>query len=79
MPNMRTLLRWMGSKLGMVTWYHISATYPLPNGHATMSLTCSVRPWLHVENYPELVAYVATQAHVAGAKPNIICITRLGP
>ena len=75
---MRTLLRWIGRKCGLGTWYHVAATYPLPSGYATMSLTCSVRPWLHADNYPELVAYVATQAGADGVKPNIVSLTRLG-
>ena len=43
-----------------------------------MSLTCGMRPWLHSDNYSELVAYVKTQADNKTATPNIVSITRLG-
>ena len=76
---MRTLLRWIGRKLGMTTWYHIAATYPLGGGgYATLSCTCGIAPWLHHENYQDLVAYVKTQADNKAATPNIVSITRLG-
>jgi hypothetical protein len=75
---MRKLLRWVGKKCGMVTWYHVAATYPVQFGYATMSLTCYVRPWLHADNYQELVAYVAMHADTKEAKPNIVSLTRLG-
>ena len=76
--TMRILLRWIGRKCGMTTWYHIAAMYPLPNGSATMSMTCEVRPWLHSDNYQELVAYVKAQADSTTTTPNIVSITRLG-
>lgn len=75
---MRKLLRWIGRHCGITTWYHIAATYPLPNGSATMSLTCAMRPWLHSDNYSDLVAYVKTQADSKTTTPNIVSITRLG-
>jgi hypothetical protein len=76
---MRTLLRWIGRKLGVRTWYHVSATYPLSGGgSATMSCTLSVRPWLHSDNFSELVDFMKTQASYKNETPAIVSITRLG-
>ena len=75
----RRLLRWTGRKLGLVTWYHVTATYPVSGGKAALSLTCSVRPWLHHDNFLDLVEYVDSQAGTEkGGKPNIVSLTRLG-
>lgn len=76
---MRKLLRWICQRCGLVTWYHVAATYPLPNGYATVSFTCWVRPWLHADNYQDLEALVAARAQTTSVKPNILSLTRLGP
>jgi hypothetical protein len=63
----------------MTTWYHVAAIYPIEGGGwATLSCTCSVRPWLHHDNYQDLVAYVQTQADNKSVTPNVVSITRLG-
>lgn len=78
--GMRKLLRWIGAKLGIKTWYHVAATYPLcEGGFGTLSCTCGMRPWLHHDNYQSLVDYVQTQTDRKGVRPNLVSITRLGP
>lgn len=76
---MRKLLRWIGSALGMRTWYHVAAIYPLGGGgFATLSCACGIRPWLHHDNYQAMVDYVQTQAERKDVRPNVVSITRLG-
>jgi hypothetical protein len=47
-------------------------------GSATMSCTLSVRPWLHSDNFSELVDFMKTQASYKNETPAIVSITRLG-
>lgn len=76
---MRALLRRIAGAIGMRTWYHVAATYPLGGGgFATLSCVCGMHPWLHHENYQALVDYVKAQSKDADVTPNIVSITRLG-
>jgi len=75
---MSNLLRRLARACGLKTWYLVTATYPIGGGYGTVTCTCSVAPWLHIDNYPDLLAYVKTQASSSAATPNIIGVTRLG-
>jgi hypothetical protein len=79
--TMKKALRWLGRKLGIATWYHVAGTYQRDShmGTAVISLTVYVRPWIHEDNYPEVVAYVESQADKPKTTPCITSITRLGP
>ena len=74
---MRKVFRWVCVKFGLKMWYYITATYPTAGGYATISCTCSVAPWLHNDNFSELVEYIKTQANSNTVTPNIVNITRL--
>lgn len=77
---MKKFLRWLGRKCGVSTWYHVAAIYQQDShiGSSVMSLTCRVTPWLHEDNYRELVNYVKSQAERPTTTPSITSITRLG-
>lgn len=78
---MKKFLRWLGKKLGFSTWYHVAATYQQDSHMNTsvMSLTVRVAPWIHEDNYREVLEWVQTQATRPAAMPCITSITRLGP
>ena len=73
-------LRRLARALGWSTSYHVAATYNRDShiGFSVISMTVSVRPWLHADNYSELVAYVKTQAERPVGTPSITSITKLG-
>lgn len=77
--GMRKLIRTVAKRLGVKTGYHVSAEFKIADGHATISMTVTVTPWIHVDNYKDLVDYVHTKATGAEATPTITSITRLGP
>lgn len=78
--KLRRLVRWLATKAGWRTSYHVAATYPLSDhlGYGTMSLTVAVRPWIHRDNYRSLVEYLREQASGCKGTPNITSITKLG-
>jgi hypothetical protein len=77
---MRTLIRWLAAKAGYSTSYHVAATYNRDSHvvYSILSMTVSVRPWIHRDNYADLVAYVKTQATGCVGEPNITGLTKLG-
>jgi hypothetical protein len=80
MSKARTTLRALAKKLGMSTSYHVAAVYTQDShmSESIISMTITVKPWLHVDNYAEIVAYVKTQATRCVDTPNITSVTRLG-
>ncbi len=78
---MKKLIRKIASWAGVSTSYHVAGTYNIDShmGHAIISLTVNVSPWIHVDNYKEIVAYVKTQTagRIVG-DPSITSITKLG-
>ena len=78
---MKKFLRWLGKKLGFSTCYHVAATYQQDSymNTSVMSLTVRVAPWIHEDNYCEVVDFVKTQATRPATTPSITSITRLGP
>lgn len=77
---MRTLIRRLAAKAGYSTSYHVAATYNRDShmGYSVLSMTVSVKPWIHRDNYAEVVAYVKTQATGCIGEPNITSLTKLG-
>ena len=76
---MRKLIRIVAKRVGVETSYHVAAEFGIADGHATISMTVTMTPWIHVDNYKDLVNYVHTKATRAKATPTITSITRLGP
>lgn len=76
----RTLIRRIARRLGVTTCYHVAAAYQRDSyvGLSVLSLTVTVKPWLHTDNYRELVDYVQSQAIRPNNTPNITSITKLG-
>lgn len=76
----RHLLRRAAHALGWSTNYHVAATYNRDShmGFCVVSMTVTVRPWLHSGNYRDLVAYVQSQAIQPVGPPNITSVTKLG-
>lgn len=77
---MKKFIRRAARKLGVTTWYHVSAIYQ-QDSHTnitTVSLLCKMRPWLHDENYAEVVKYVESQAVRPTSPPVITSIAKLG-
>jgi hypothetical protein len=78
--DMRKLLRRLASLIGWRTSYHVAATYQQDShvGWSVLSMTCEVTPWLHADNYAELMDYVKAKATRPASMPTITSITRLG-
>ena len=74
--QIRAAARW----LGFFSVYHVCADYQRDShiGTSTISMTVRVRPWLHEDNYRELMEYVESQAHRPAKMPSITSITKLG-
>jgi len=71
---MRKLFRWIAGKCGMETDYHIYAI----NGTSYISFTCTVSPWLHEENYSDLIEYAGNLVENKKGRVAIASITKLG-
>jgi len=76
----RHALRRLAYAIGWSTSYHVAATYNRDShiGFSVISMTVSVRPWLHADNYSELMAYVKKQAEQPVGTPSITSVTKLG-
>jgi hypothetical protein len=72
----RRLATWMGWK----TSYHVAAQYTRDShmGWYVISMTATVSPWIHADNYREVVDYVKTQCDLPTGNPNITSLTKLG-
>jgi hypothetical protein len=77
---MRNTLRRVAHWLGWNTDYHVAATYTRDShmGFSTISLTVKMFPWLHRDNYRDLVAYVHSECEGRATTPTITSITKLG-
>lgn len=78
---MKKLVRKLARRFGVTTDYHVSAIYRQDShiGTSTLSMTVTMRPWLHVDNYRDLVEYLHTQAtRSTPDMPSITSITKLG-
>jgi len=78
--EIRNIIRRIARRIGVKTSYHIAAMY-MRDSHVSgsqLSMTCTMKPWLHADNYRELVDFVKSQAPGAVSDPSITSITRLG-
>lgn len=77
---MRKLIRRLAALIGYTTSYHVSATYSRDShvGFSSLSMTVNVCPWIHRDNYTDVVAYVKKQATGCVGDPVISSITNLG-
>jgi hypothetical protein len=77
---MRKLLRRVAHWLGITTSYHVAATYQQDShvGFSVLAITVTMRPWLHADNYNELVEFIKNQATRPASTPSITSITKLG-
>lgn len=77
---MKAFIRKVAKTLGWSTCYHVSATYPRDShvGFSVISLTVTVKPWIHSDNYREVVDFVEAKADRPSSTPSIISITKLG-
>lgn len=77
---MRKLIRRLAAKAGCLTSYHVAATYNRDShiGYSIVSMTVDVKPWIHRDNYADVVAYVKTQATGCVGQPNITSLMKLG-
>ena len=41
-------------------------------------MTVTMRPWLHIDNYMELVNYIKSEATRPASTPSITSVTKLG-
>ena len=78
--SMKNAIRRIAKLLGWETCYHVSAIYNLDShvGTATISMTVTVRPWIHADNYKDVVDYVHSLSERPVAMPTITSITKLG-
>lgn len=77
---MRKFVRRFALWFGVNTDYHVSATYNQDShvGWSIVSLQLTIRPWLHRDNYRELVDAVNKEATRPSSTPSITSITKLG-
>jgi hypothetical protein len=78
--TMKQILRSVALRLGWKTSYHVAATYSRDShiGYSVISLTVDMLPWLHTDNYKELIDHMNSQADRPVGLPTITSITRLG-
>ncbi len=77
----RHTLRRLACAIGWRTTYHVAALYHQDShvSASTLSMTVTLRPWLHADNYRALAQYLHTQAtRPTPALPVITSITKLG-
>jgi hypothetical protein len=80
---MKKMIRNIATKLGVKTCYHFSATYATDShtGFSISAGTSVVPPWLHSDNYEELVSQIRGDLENKGVKVTQIrltSITKLG-
>ncbi len=76
---MKKLIRFVCEKLGFSTSYIVSATWTRSDGSfSTLTYTCTIYPWLHVDNYQQLLEHTQKESKQNKVMPNIIEVTKLG-
>ena len=76
---MKKMIRNIATKLGVKTYYHFSATYDR-DSHTGFSIsggTLGVRPWLHLDNYDELISEIIGDLKGKGIYADQIAITSI--
>lgn len=76
----RSAIRRAAKALGVKTTYHVCATYTQDShmGTTVIAMTATVTPWLHEDNYRELVDFMKASATRPVDTPCIASITKLG-
>lgn len=77
---MKKTIRKIAHFIGWSTTYHVSATYQQDSHMSTsiLSMTVNIKPWLHQDNYIELVDYIKGECTRTVTKPVITSITKIG-
>ena len=75
---MSRALRWIASACGVRTTYHVASFYCIPFSNTVASGTYTMSPWLHRDNYLDLVQAVHRDHPDAKTPPTITSITKLG-
>lgn len=77
---MKRMLRSFAKRIGWSTDYHVAATYTRDShvGFCTASMTVTISPWLHQDNYKDLVEYIHSQCEARSSVPSITSVTKLG-
>lgn len=77
---MKNAIRRIAKLLGWATCYHVSAIYNQDSHISTVniSMTVTVRPWIHDDNYKDVVEYVHSRSERPASIPVITSITKLG-
>jgi hypothetical protein len=76
---MKKMIRNIAKKLGVKTYYHFSATYAR-DSHTGFSISAGilgVRPWLHLDNYEEMVSEIRSDLENQGVKLTQIRLTNI--
>ena len=77
---MKKLIRHVAFLLGVRTVYHVSAVYRRDSyvTDSLVTLIVPMYPWLHEDNYAELIARVEIWTTRPSGPPAITSITKLG-
>lgn len=77
---MKKALRFIARFVGWTTSYHVAAAYQQDShvGWSVLSLTVTARPWIHEDNYIQLLEAVKSEAERPTRMPSITSITKLG-
>ena len=74
--RLRTAARQIAKSIGIATNYHVAWVVTIPAGSAIGSMTVTMRPWLHIDNYHDLVEYIRDEQK-SETRPTITSITKL--
>ncbi len=74
---MKKIIRSIAERLGVATGYHVAAYSSYLGEQRTGSMTVQMTPWLHADNYAELIDYIK-EAQGHKQPPSITSITKLG-
>lgn len=77
---MRILIRKLAAFLGIRTTYHVAAMYTHEDlkSSCTGAMTVTITPWVHCDNYHDIVSFVQSSFEGCKDKPTITSITKLG-
>ena len=74
--RLRTAARQIAKTIGIAKNYHVAWVVTIPAGSAIGSMTVTMRPWLHIDNYHDLVEHILGEQK-SEARPTITSITKL--
>jgi hypothetical protein len=76
-----SIVRLIAEKIGVKTAYHVAALYKSAKhqpGWSATSMPLTISPWLHEDNYMELVEYVKARCDDPIGRPVITSVTKIG-